>query len=278
MLRVSRRRPRNTKGSSWSCEATGYRVAQSNDFIWLFGENLGETANNNSFYFWDHVVGRDDGIRKYLILKKTPRNMALRDQMDPVRREHVVWRDSLKHLRLYLDADMFFVTLSYRDVRPERIGWKKLNFHTMSSVVYLQHGTLGIKKIGYHAHSYNNNLFRFIYYNPLIKDDVIRENGFREYQLHYGQFPPRYKELVRRSRAGQARGDSDRQILWFLTWREYLGNNFQTEMLMRNVRKVVTDRRLTDYLEANGIRLRLCLHSFFDPHRIQRITGDSRKG
>ena len=24
-------------------------------FIWLFGENLGNTYNNNSYYFWDEV-------------------------------------------------------------------------------------------------------------------------------------------------------------------------------------------------------------------------------
>ena len=43
---------------------------EKNNFIWLFGENVGETANNNSYYFWKHVVNKDDGIDKYIVLKK----------------------------------------------------------------------------------------------------------------------------------------------------------------------------------------------------------------
>lgn len=248
-------------------------MAQSGDFIWLFGENLSETANNNSFYFWDHVVGRDDGIRKYFILRKTPRNVALYESMDQIRRDHVVWRDSLKHLKLYLDADMFFVTLSYRDVRPEQVLGKNLNFRTYSPVVYLQHGTLAIKRMGYTAHSYNNNMFRFIYYNPHIKDVLVDQKQFKDYQLYYGQYHPRYKELVRRTRAREASGNVERQILWFLTWREYLGENrIATDRLIRDIRAVVKNSKLRAHLESSGITLKLCLHPFFDEGKIAVIT------
>ena len=36
-------------------------------FIWLFGENLGNTYNNNSYYFWDEVCNVKDEINKYFI-------------------------------------------------------------------------------------------------------------------------------------------------------------------------------------------------------------------
>ena len=37
---------------------------KGNGFIWLFGENLAETAQNNSFYFWKHVVNtKRDNIK-----------------------------------------------------------------------------------------------------------------------------------------------------------------------------------------------------------------------
>lgn len=42
------------------------------NFIWLFGENLAATSNNNSYYFWKQVVARRDGIDKYLVLEKMP--------------------------------------------------------------------------------------------------------------------------------------------------------------------------------------------------------------
>lgn len=39
-----------------------------NRFIWLIGENLGETTNNNSFHFWKQIAEYDDNIDKYYIL------------------------------------------------------------------------------------------------------------------------------------------------------------------------------------------------------------------
>lgn len=44
-------------------------------FIWLFGENMGNTANNNSFYFWRHIVEKNDEIEKYFIMKKNKKNL-----------------------------------------------------------------------------------------------------------------------------------------------------------------------------------------------------------
>ena len=37
-------------------------------FIWLFGENLGNTYNNNSYYFWDEAL--DLVATKFLDIKK----------------------------------------------------------------------------------------------------------------------------------------------------------------------------------------------------------------
>ena len=39
-------------------------------FIWLIGENLSSTADNNSYYFWRRSVEREDDIDKYFILEK----------------------------------------------------------------------------------------------------------------------------------------------------------------------------------------------------------------
>jgi len=51
------------------------RKNSMNKYIWLFGENLGNTHNNNSYYFWKHVVGRNDNIDKYFVLNKTKENI-----------------------------------------------------------------------------------------------------------------------------------------------------------------------------------------------------------
>ena len=37
------------------------------NYIWIFGENHGSTANNNSYFFWKHVVNFRDEIDKYIV-------------------------------------------------------------------------------------------------------------------------------------------------------------------------------------------------------------------
>lgn len=230
-----------------------------NRFIWLIGENLGETTNNNSFHFWKQIAEYDDNIDKYYILNKTPKNQKIYSEMNPSLRKWIIWKNSLKHFQLYFKADMFFVTLSYRDVRPEKLAWKKLNFPTTTPIIYLQHGTLAIKKIGYNGKSYNNNLFRFLYYNPHIKENIINQNNFKDYQLYYGEYPPRYIELVKRAEKPHEK----KKILWFLTWREYLGKNHSTKILLRIIHRVLTDPLLIHYLNENDYELNVCCHSFF---------------
>lgn len=237
-------------------------------FIWLFGENLGNTANNNSYYFWRQVVERDDGIGKYLVVAKNPQNQEFFNSLSPEIRKFVVWRNSFRHFSLYMKADLFFVTLSYRDVRPEQLGRKKYNFPTETPVIYLQHGTLAMKRLGYNGRDYNNNMFRFIYYNSQIKDDLVNVNGFKAYQLYDGQFHPRYKELIRKKDAFTR---EHKKILWFITWREYLGKNVATKMLFLRIERVLSDPKLQEYLASKGYTLEVCFHNQFDISRINEI-------
>ena len=66
-------------------------------------------------------------------------------------RTFILWRNTIEHLKLYVAADMFFVAQSYRDVRPEKVMGRTLDLSTEKPVVYLQHGTLSMKVIGYNG-------------------------------------------------------------------------------------------------------------------------------
>ncbi len=138
-------------------------------FLWLFGENKGNTANNNSFYFWKHVNEIDDNIDKIYIMNRNKKNKQTYKTLSKEMRKNIVWKNSIKHYLIYSKADMLFVTLSYKDVKPQKMLWKR---KLIIPNIYLQHGTLPIKKIGYTGKSYNNNLFRFFYYNRYIKDTL----------------------------------------------------------------------------------------------------------
>lgn len=242
------------------------------EFIWLFGENLGETANNNSFYFWKHVVEKDDGIKKIFILKKNKRNKRIVKSLSSRARKNIVWKNSLEHYNYYKKADMYLVSLSYKDVQPSNIFSKFINNLVTVPTIYLQHGTLGMKRIGYEGNNYNNNMFRFFFYNKGIKEILERENKFRDYQLYYAEFHPRYKELVRKYKEFKEKKEGTKSILWFLTWREYFGDNKETERLIENIRTVVNGYKINEYLKNSGYKLKICLHQFFDSEKIKYIT------
>lgn len=240
-------------------------------FIWLIGENLSKSATNNAFYFWRIAVEHEDDIDKYLVLEKNEKNTDLYKDLPEKCRKYIVWRDTTEHLRLYIEADMFLVAQSYRDVRPEKVLGRKLDLSTEKPVIYLQHGTLSMKVIGYNGKSYNNNFFRFVYYNKLVKEAFMETNDFKDYQMYYCEYQPRYMEMVKRCRN---RHNDHKRILWFMTWREYLGKNLQTKVLLKKLKNVITDPDLIEYLDRTNTDLVMCLHQFFDEEKIQSLKGD----
>lgn len=225
-----------------------------NKYIWLFGENVGKTANNNSFYFWKHVVETDDEIEKYFVLKKNDTNKKIYEKLTDKAKKHIVWKNSIKHYKIYKKADMLFVSLSYKDVQPTK-GGGPLN----APVIYLQHGTLGIKKVEYNGKSYNNHIFRFYIYNEKIIDTYRVENNFKQYQLYYAKYHPRYQELIRR----QKQEKDENQILWFFTWREYFGKNKETDQFLRCVKRTLQNPKLNEYLKNTNTKIKLCMHTLF---------------
>lgn len=238
------------------------------NFVWLFGENLGNTSNNNSFYFWKQTVLKKDGIDKYFVMAKNANNMAVYKTLSAEEKSFIVWKNSAEHFKIYNKADMFYASLSYKDVLPDKLLWKKLNFLITKPLIYLQHGTLGIKALGYRGDAYNNNMFRFIYYNKSIRETFKETNQFRDYQLYYGIYPPRYKELVKRHLEYSAVKSDDKKILWFPTWREYFGKNYMTEVLLLQMKRILIDDRLAEYLERTNSTFTVCLHQFFDEDKI----------
>ncbi len=241
-------------------------------FIWLFGENVGQTADNNSYYLWKHLVNKQDDIEKYFIMEKNPATLAVYRTMDAKSKQYVVWRNSGKHFELYFKADMFFVSLSYRDVRPEKYLFREFNFLTETPIIYLQHGTLAMKKIGYKGDSYNNNLFRFLYYNPLIKEQLIEEHDFKDYQLYYGEYHPRYQELLKRSEVCKGQ---EKDILWFLTWREYKKEEYGNQKLYLTVKYILSHPKLHKYLEEHNCNFKLCLHRGFQASEFDELQQES---
>jgi len=141
-------------------------------------------------------------------------------------------------------------------------------------VIYLRHGTTGMKRTYYTGDSYWNNMFRFLAYNPEEIEYLIEYNDFRPYQLHYGEYHPRYGEFIRKDK----KYTDKNQILWFLTWREYFGTNIETKMFTKSISNVLKSAELKDHLIKNDLKLRLCVHQFFDESTFKDIYEYSQPG
>lgn len=245
------------------------------NYIWLFGENLGASSSNNAYYLWKEVVTKKDGIDKYIVFEKNDVNKRTYNQLNDEERKFVVWKNSLKHFKLFLNADMYWVILSFRDITPTRVLGYPVDFSIDKPLIYLQHGTLAIKQIDYKGWSYNNNFFRFFYYNKNIKETFMERNDFKEYQLYYAKYMPRYKELVKRhmnyQKQKSEKNETGKKFLWFLTWREYLGENYMTDILMLQMKNLLTNPELAEYLERTGSTFTVCLHQFFSEDKIADV-------
>lgn len=244
-----------------------------NNYIWLFGENVGKTSENNSFYFWKYCVNLNDGIDKYFIMEKNATNIARFSSLSHKEKKWIVWKNTIKHFRLFFTADLFFVTLSYRDVRPEHLAFREFKFMLETPVIYLQHGTIAIKKLDYEGKGYNNNFLRFVYYNPCIKNTLKEVNDFRDYQLYYGKYHPRYMELLKRNdvyvHEHEKEKKAGKKILWFLTWREYKTDELGFVQVFMTLKYILSSQKLKEYLSETESHLSICFHRNFEKTKIR---------
>lgn len=238
--------------------------------IWLFGENESKTMNNNSFYFWKNVCNINDEIDKYFVVIKNENNKKLIKSMSKNEKSKIVYKNSFKHWLLYHKSTMQLVSLSYKDVIPDKLLFKNIKMGVKKPIIYLQHGTTAIKKLGYCGSGYNNNFFRFFIYNKNIRKSMIEYNDFKDYQLYYAKYHPRYMELLKRSKDTT----NKKQILYFLTWREYLEDKKSSKALIKSIKKLINDERLKKYLKDNDIKFKICLHQFFKSNKLIDFIND----
>ena len=219
--------------------------------------------NNNSWYSFEHLVSNElyPDVQPYFIAKRNKKNRRFVSSLPKKIRERIVWRNSFKHQALYLKADMFIVTLSYRDILPDIYGD---NNRYLKPLIYLQHGTVAIKELQYDQNSYSNSMLRFITYSPTEKALLKQSNGFKDYQLLASVAHPRYKRLALLDNEYKKKNKQD-TILWFPTWREHLeGDAAATSSFINNISSVTDSEDLNRFLEDENLTLRICLHQFFD--------------
>ena len=232
----------------------------TNNFIWVFGENLAKTASCNSFHLWKYSVNVEDNIEKYFILEKNENTSKIYSSLSRHEKKFIVWKNSLKHFSLYNNADLFFVNYSSKDVAPDKLIFKKMSMRLKKPFIHLQRGVCGIKKPPEKGHYYGNNIVRYLNYNPTMTENLIKYNKFKDYQLYYAKYQPRYGDLFRKI----DQTEETNQILWFLSYRNYIEKDpFNLNYIALFIKRIATDNILRNYLIENKLKLKICTHFHF---------------
>lgn len=227
----------------------------NNNYIWLFGENDAETANNNSFYFWKHIVGINDGIDKYFVLKKNEDNLKIYNNLTKEEQSFTLWHNSSKHRKIFNNTDLFFVLSSKSDVFPN--NFKRLNnYEIKKPFIFLQKYAGEMIRPELYGNSYDNYIFRFCGYNDEILNNFNEKNNFKNYQLYNLKYPPRFCKFIKEIKNTQ----NQNQIMWFIEWRDY---TTLTDSVVDSLLNVLKSKNLKNYLKKNNLKLKLCLHHYF---------------
>lgn len=243
--------------------------------LWIFGENRGTTMSDNSWHAFRRVASRSDlyPVRARFVLTPTREHRALCAKIPLHLRRGIVWRGSSAHRRVFDQADRFLITLSFQDIEPPQVAGRSTR---RVPLVHLQHGTIGIKKVGYHGSYYRNTIDAFCVYTDGEGALLQQHNAFAPEQLFRLSHPPRYGALLQTQQRIPIRPG---EILWFLTWRDYLDDDVVTIPELRRgarafvdtVVRTLTSTRLRASLQDGTHSISVCLHRFFPREILTRI-------
>ena len=125
--------------------------------IWLVGERLAKSANDNGFAFFEYLLN-EKGCQENAFFVFDDEEL-LRQNLSKFQK-NTVRLNSIKHFILYFRCEYLFVSHGVRDACPTIIFFKLKSL--IKPVIYLQHGVIKFKKIYYNREVYNKSILRFI--------------------------------------------------------------------------------------------------------------------
>ena len=219
----------------------------SNKKIWLVGENLGLSMQDNGYLFYDSAKKKQ--VKEDV--KYIYRNNIHSDV--PIEKDMLRY-DSFKHFVYYFRSDKLIVSHGIRDVLPSIYHHNKRN---TKPIIYLQHGIVAFKKLGFNSNSYNGMLEKMVVSSAMEKSIFIKKMRFKEKQvINTGLV--RYDYLVDESHT-----QYEKMIFIMPTWRDWLVNNendFVQSKYYRHYSELINSSKLNSFLKTNNIRIKFLPH------------------
>lgn len=122
--------------------------------LWLVGENLGRSARDNGYYFFEYLSEKQSEVESKFIIDKNSVDLKVVSG-----RDGVIFLNSFSHYLAYWASKYSIVSHGIRDVVPEYFVSKKKK---LKPIIYIQHGVIKYKKVFYNSLSYNGALLRFV--------------------------------------------------------------------------------------------------------------------
>lgn len=220
--------------------------------IWLIGENLGETAQDNGLAFFEYCINYKNKDEKvcYVARKNNKNHRKLYSY-----KEHLVIYDSFKHCVLYTLAEYLIVSHGIRDVMPS--ARHKFIPRNKKNIIYLQHGIIAMKKLYFDANSYNGKIKKFVVSSEFEKDILINEMHFKQEQVMITGLS-RYDKLH-----DQSYIDNYKSILIIPTWREWLLDDeaeFIESFFYKSYANLLENEELLELLERANMVINFYPH------------------
>lgn len=212
------------------------------DYI-LIGSHLGEQYVDNNKVFFEYCINKNENI--YWVLNKN----SIAEKMNSYT-DNIVYRGSIKGFLMAYRSKCIIVSHSFADVVPIFYKLKKqLNL----KAIFVSHGVYGFKKAKLIKPNYYQQ-FEFITAvgerEKLIKQTSLNleENQVKILGL------PRFDKLVFNKGNGN--------ILVMLTWRDQKYLDIEASEYYIQLKKLLQNKRLIDYLDEKKIKVNVVLHPF----------------
>ncbi|PXW92028.1 CDP-glycerol glycerophosphotransferase (TagB/SpsB family) [Streptohalobacillus salinus] len=219
--------------------------------IWVISENLGEVAQDNGYAFFKYCMNKPNNKLVYYVTKKDNKNM---DKLLE-HKKNLIYYDTFMHYFYYHLSRFLVVAHGIRDTSPS-FYHNKIRFNT-KDIIYLQHGIIAMKKLGFNSKSYNNRIQKFVVSSTHEKRILINKMNFNEEQIMVTGLS-RFDDLIDTSHQLDKK-----QIFVMPTWREWILNNevdFIGSDFFKHYKALLTNEKLKKVLREENIVLKFYPH------------------
>ncbi|MFE0623407.1 CDP-glycerol glycerophosphotransferase family protein [Priestia aryabhattai] len=211
--------------------------------IWLIGEKVGDTANDNGYAFFKYCREHYPDRHIYYIIDK-----KAKDYHKVKKLGNTIQFYSLKHLYYSMNAKYVISTDNVNIMLPSNI--KPLR---KAERIFIQHGVISFKRVEHVYHSKKDIADKFLVSSNFEQNIIENHYGYNKSQIvHTGM--PRTQYL--------SNDDGKKSILLSFTWRPHIRTKevFLQSQYYRKLNSLLQNEKLNAQLKDSNIEVNILLH------------------